>query len=47
MNTDEMYKVKRIVDKCLEVNRKGKAQVFFQLLSHVDEEIEETLDRYM
>lgn len=30
MNTDEMYKVKRIIDKCMEVNRKGKAEVFFQ-----------------
>ena len=35
MNTDEMYKVKRIIDKCLEVNRKGKAQVFFDFMPHV------------
>ena len=36
MTTKEMYEVKRIIDKCLEVNRKGKAQVFFQLLAHVN-----------
>ena len=36
MNTDEMHKVKRIIDKCMEVNRKGKAEVFFQFSPHVD-----------
>ena len=36
MNTEEMYKVKRIIDKCLEVNRKGKAQVFFNFMPHVN-----------
>ena len=35
MNTDEMYKVKRIIDKCMEVNMRGKAEVFFQFSPHV------------
>ena len=35
MTIKEMNKVKRIFDKCMEVNKRGKAEVFFQLSPHV------------
>ena len=35
MTIEEMNKVKRIFDKCMEVNKRGKAEVFFQLSPHV------------
>lgn len=35
MTIKEMNKVKRIFDKCMEVNKMGKAEVFFQLSPHV------------
>lgn len=35
MTIKEMHKVKRIFDKCMEVNKRGKAEVFFQLSPHV------------
>lgn len=35
MTIKEMNKVKRIFDKCMEVNKRGKAEVFFQLNPHV------------
>ena len=35
MTSKEMKKVKRIFDKCMEVNKRGKAEVFFQLSPHV------------
>lgn len=35
MTIKEMNKVKRIFDKCMEVNKRGRAEVFFQLSPHV------------
>ena len=35
MTIKELYNVKDLFDKCMEVNMRGKAEVFFQFSPHV------------
>nr|DAX95780.1 MAG TPA: hypothetical protein [Caudoviricetes sp.] len=35
MAIKELYKVQELINKCMEVNMRGKAEVFFQFSPHV------------